>query len=477
MMAESTTIQPKGYKENPVLLPIPPEKRMHGTMTFTWMMFGMNTCIPMFFLGPIAMSLGISPGQAAVGAFLGNLAATFVLILNGYVGVKYGIPYPVQLRPSWGFKGAEIAVVLRGIVGAGWYGVEAYNGSLAIMMILLYAIGYGGRNPDLISAASFKYLVIIVAPYVAAATYVMWKGLKAIGKFVDYAGPLMVLYFLWLLYYLYVHKGANLNIPAGVPYFSSAFATYLAVQTNWWATVALNVSDLSRGLYADKRGVTAVVLGPLIGVVIGQVVGTLLGYYLVAIVGKVTPQEIILYAAPGAVAMILGEIFAFAAPFSTDVTANVPALLNILTSTFKIPIKWAAIGSGIIGFFVAPWWAVSSGPGIVNYVTAFSANYGIILGPIAGIMLADFYVIRHRHYDLQKLYTYGPEGYWYKGGFSLAAIINYIVTVGISYAFSAAIHQISWTGPIPWPTNLSWYLSVIIAFFLQIGLVKAFHEE
>ncbi len=118
-MENKNGIAPKGYQENPVLLPIPPEKRLYGATTFTWMMFGMNTCIPMFFLGPVAFSLKLTPIQAAVGAFIGNLVAVIVAILNGYVGVKYGIPYPVQLRPSWGFKGAEITVVLRGIVGAG----------------------------------------------------------------------------------------------------------------------------------------------------------------------------------------------------------------------------------------------------------------------------------------------------------------------------------------------------------------------
>lgn len=471
----SGNVEPKGYKENPVLLPIPSDKRLYGVRSFSWMMFGLNVCIPMFFLGTIGLTLGLTPVQVAVGAAVGNFAAVVVLWLNGIVGVKYGIPYPVQLRPSWGFKGAEIAVVLRGIVGFGWYGIEAYNGSLAIIMILLYALGYGGRNPDLVAAGTFKYVAVIVLPYVALATYVMWRGLKAIARFVDIAGPLIVLYFIWLLYYLSGKTPVG-QIPAGVSYFSMPFAVYLAVQTNWWATVALNISDLSRGLYADKRGVTGLIVGPLLGIVVGQIVGSLLGYYLGVYTGRMTPQEIILYGAPGVVAMILGEIFAFAAPFSTDITANIPAAINILTSTLKLPIKWAAIGSGIIGFFLAPWWAVSSGPGIVNYVTNFSSNYGIILGPIGGIMVADYYVLKKRNYDLQKLYTKGPEGYWYHNGYSYSAILSYVLTIIITYLFSWAIGQISWTGPIPWPTNLSWYLGVVLNFILYIPLAKAFKE-
>jgi len=357
-LEDKNEIVPKGYRENPVLLPIPPEKRLYGVTTFTFMMFSLNTCLPMFFLGPIAFSLKLTPMQAAVGAFIGNLVAVIVVILNGYVGVKYGIPYPVQLRPSWGFRGAEIAVVLRGIVGAGWYGVEAYNASLAILMVLLYAVGYAGRDPHAIALASFKYVVVVVAPYVALVTYVMYKGLSAIGKVVDIAGPILLLYFVWLLMYLHSQPEAATKIAEmsvqRVGYTSHEFAVYLAVQTNWWATIALNISDLSRGLYKDKRGVCGLVVGPMVGIVLGQIVGTLLGYYLALLAGYVTPQEIILYKAPGTAAIVLGELFVFLAPFSTDVTANVPALLNILTSTLRLSIKWAAIGSGIIGFLVAP---------------------------------------------------------------------------------------------------------------------------
>lgn len=475
-MAEQK-IEPKGYRENPVLLPIPSTQRLYGTVTFTWMMFALTANIPLFFLGPIAISFGLSPFEAAFAAFLGNLVAMIVLILNGVPGVRYGIPYPVQLRPSWGFKGSQIAVVLRGIVGAGWYGVEAYNGSLAILMVLLYIFGYAGRDPEAITVASFKYVVVILLPYVAAATFVMFKGLSAIAKVVNYGGPLMLLYFIWLLVYLSQTSAEGAEIPEGVGITSKTFLIYLAIQTNWWATVALNVSDLSRGLYADKRGMNALVIGPIVGVVVGQVVGTLLGYYLVAYVGKVTPQEIILFAAPGAIAIIIGELFAFLAPFSTDVTANIPALLNILTSTLRLNIKWAAIGTGVIGFLLAPWWAVENGPEIVNYVIAFSANYGIILGPIAGIMLADYYIVRKRHYDLQKLYTYGPEGYWYKNGYSISGILSYLITVVVIYLFSWAIGDMPRVGPLVFPTNLSWYLGVVIAFVLHIVLTKVFKED
>ncbi|MEM1830950.1 MAG: cytosine permease, partial [Desulfurococcaceae archaeon] len=111
------------------LKPISSNNRLYGVITFSWMMFSMNVCIPLFFLGTIGYNLGLNPLEVALGALLGNLATVVVMILNGVPGVKYGIPYPIQLRPSWGLKGSHIPVILRGIVGAGWYGIEAYSAS------------------------------------------------------------------------------------------------------------------------------------------------------------------------------------------------------------------------------------------------------------------------------------------------------------------------------------------------------------
>jgi len=452
---------------------IPKEKRLYGTVTFSWMMFSMNVCIPLFFLGTIGYNLGLNPLEVAVGALLGNLATVIVMILNGVPGVKYGIPYPVQLKPSWGTKGSHIPVILRGIVGAGWYGIEAYNASLAITMIALFMVGYGGGKPPVIVQSSFKYIVIALAVYVILATVTVAKGLRAIAKVVNISGPLLLLYFIWLTIYLGNQGAVNTVVRSGAGFFSKEFALYLAVQTNFWATVCLNISDLARGLYADKRGLRALVIGPVLGIIVTSVVASILGYYMTLYTGYSTPQEIILYAAPGFIAVILGQIFAFLAPFSTDVTANIPALMNIIEYSLKMN-KYKLIAVALIGFILAPWWAVEKGPDVVNYVTAFTASYGILLGPIAGIMLADYYIVKRRDYDFEKLYNDDPNGYWYRNGFNYAAIIAYIVSVVGIYLFSYAIGDVTRLGPLVFPTNLSWYFGVVLATLLYPLFTKLF---
>ena len=407
---------------------------------------------------------GLSLGQALLAAFIGNLAVVLVLILNSYPGWKYGIPYPVQLRPAFGHRGAELPVVLRGIVGAGWYGIEAYNGSLAVLMIILAMLG---MNADQVQNLSFKYVGVIVIPYVALATLVMIKGLKGIEFVAKYGGPLMFLYFVWLLYYMKSHA-MEAVFPAGVALTSSAFLTYLAVQTNWWATVALNISDLSRGVVTGRRGLATLVIAPLLGIVVAQVAGTALGYLLTVYSSYVTPQEIVLYSAPGLAAVVVGELFAFLAPFSTDVTANIPPIMDILQSTLRLSRRVAAVGSGVIGLVLAPWWAVENGKEIVNWVFQFSSNYGVILGPIAGIMLADYYLVHRMSYTVDMLYGKRLPR-WGKAG-----LTSLVVSIAIIYLVSAAADALVRAGPLVFPTQLSWYLGVVSGFVLHLVFARFF---
>lgn len=475
-MDENLKVVPKGYEENPDLLPLPPDKRHFGTRTFIFMMFGLNTCIPMFFLGPIAKSLGLSIGQAVVGAFLGNLIAVIVAWLNGIAGVKYGITYPVQLRSSFGFKGMRIPVVLRGISGAVWYGIEIYAASLALMMILLMALGIPSED---ILMTAIRYIPIACLLYVASIIIVMRRGLGAIGKVADWAGPLMLLYFLWLVIFLLTRSEFKPNIAemyvSTAGYFSTSFLIYLAVQTNWWATIALNISDLSRGIKQNEPN--ALPIGMIVGIVFGQMLGSALGHAAASLTGVVLPQEIILKYAPGTIAVLLGLIFAVIAPWSTDVTANAPAFSNLFMTEAKVSWKKAVTIAGIVAFFLAPWWAVEKGPDFVNYITNWASNYGILLGPIAGIMVADFWIVKKGNYDLQKLYSYGQEGYWYSNGWNKAAYYSLVLTWVLCYIIAFPTGQIAYVGKIPFPGGVIWYPAVLISLLLYAYFAKTSGEN
>jgi hypothetical protein len=244
-------VTPRGYTENPDLMPTPRSQQKYGGWTWMLMMFSMNTCIPMFFLGPIGQSLGLNFWQALWGALVGNLAAVVVMWLNGVAGVRYGITYPVQLRTTFGFRGTHVPVVMRGLAGLVWFGIEAWTGSLAITMIIALVV------------------------YLGSFILVMLFGLQGIGTMANWAGPVMLVYFVWLVFWLLTRAEFKPNIPnlwiSKAGYLSMPFMLYLAVQTDWWATVALNISDISLGINPAKRG--AFGSGLFVGIVLCQMLG------------------------------------------------------------------------------------------------------------------------------------------------------------------------------------------------------------
>jgi len=467
----------KGYEENPDLMPISAKERKLGTKSVVLMFFSMNTCIPMFFLGPIGRSFGLSLTQVLVGAAIGNSLTALVMWLNGVIGTRYGVSYPVQLRESFGFKGTIIPLFLRGAVGIVWFGIEAYVGSLALLMIFLVLIGT--PNVDVLPLAT-RYLPIALILYILSLVYVMRHGLPGIGIMANWAGPLLLVYFIWLVIWLTINPEFSANTSklfvSTAGYLSIGFFTYLAVQVNWWATVALNMSDISRGIQPNNK--RALPIGIFIGLVIGQIVGTGLGYAAITLTGIVLPQEIILKFSPGVIATIIGLSFAFIAPWSTDIVANVPAATSLLTSlSSKFSFKLALTVTGIIAFFIAPWWAFDKAQGIVNYATQWAANYGILLGPIAGIMVADYWIIKKQHYDVQKLYTYGPNGPWYAKGWSKAAYISLVLTWIAGYLIAWVAHQMAYIAFIPVPGGIIWIPTAIIAFLFYIIFDKKYQQQ
>jgi len=463
-------VTPKGYTENPDLMPTPRSQQKYGGWTWMLMMFSMNTCIPMFFLGPIGQGLGLNFWQALWGSLIGNLAAVIVMWLNGVVGVRHGLTYPVQLRSTFGFRGTHIPVIMRGISGLVWFGVEAWAGSLAITMII---VSLTGAPKDTVTATAINYLIIALVVYLGSFVLVMLLGLKGIGNMANWAGPIMLIYFIWLVIFLLTKAEFKPNIPnlwvSKAGWFSVPFLIYLAVQTNWWATVALNISDISRGINPAKKG--AFGAGLFVGIVLCQMLGTALGYTAVALTGTILPQDIIVKFSPGIVPALIGLLFAFLAPWSTDMTANSIPLFNILMSTFKMRWKPAVIVGTIIAFFAVPWWYVKGADSYLGYMQAWAGNYGILLGPIAGIMIANYWLVQKQKLDIGALYTKGSGMYWYRNGWSISAYVALILTWVICYIIAALLGQMSYVSvgaaKIPFPGGVIWYFSVVVAILLE----------
>ena len=153
-------------------------------MTAIWI--GMAVCIPTYLLASYMIKSGLNWLEAIIIIALGNIIITVPMVLNGHAGVKYGIPFPVIGRASFGTKGIHIPAIVRGIVACGWFGIQTWIGGLAF-----YAIWHAinGTTPSLdLDIGKF----IGFSLFWLLNVYFIWKGTESIKWLEKFAAPILV---------------------------------------------------------------------------------------------------------------------------------------------------------------------------------------------------------------------------------------------------------------------------------------------
>ncbi len=480
-------------KDHPELLPIPKEQQTMPTISYTLMILSMAITTSIFFLGWFAQILGLNMLQTVVAATIGNTVVAIIMYLNGYVGVKYGIPFPVQLRPAFGYRGSIIPLLVRAIVSIFWYGIDGFIASWAITEM---AMLIGGVPPDRILQIGLKYTPITFVFYLLFVWLVGYKKITKGIKWLDtVAGPLLLIFFAWFVYYLSTQPNLPGKMPSwtggGVGWLSGAFFLEVAVQTAWWGTIALNVSDICRW----NRNTSSLVWGHIFGLIIPQIIGTWLGYVATTLTaGTYSPIDIIAKYTPSAALGFFGLLFATLATGSTNATGDVPAATNAIIRITG----WGWVTSLSVATFLA--WLLIGPYSIVHWNKAlevaeslllFNWYYSLWLGPIASVMVLDFWWLRKRKYDIEELYKRGPEGkYWYTGGINWVGLGSFIIGLIGVYIWAWKRHvlgcfpagntcvPISVFGvkmPVP-GLELAWYYGFFIAAIAYIVLALAFKK-
>src|SRR6202162_4727697 len=131
---ELIQVDPSLY--NPDLAPIPPEKRSWGTYNYASLWVAMSVCIPTYMLASGLIAGGMNAIEAVFTIFLGNLIVLIPMLLNAHAGTRYGSPFPVFVRASFGVRGANVPAILRALVACGWFGIQAWIGGQAIYSML-----------------------------------------------------------------------------------------------------------------------------------------------------------------------------------------------------------------------------------------------------------------------------------------------------------------------------------------------------
>jgi NCS1 family nucleobase:cation symporter-1 len=470
---------------NADLAPVTRAQRKWGTLSFAALWISMSACIPTYMLASSLIGDGMNWSQAIVTIFLGNLVVVVPMILNAHAGTKYGIPFPVFCRASFGTVGANIPALLRALVACGWFGIQTWIGGNAIYKIL--AVFW----PALATGSTANFLGITGAQFLCFLFFwginmaVIYRGIDTIRVLLNIKAPLLIALGLLLLWWAYRNAGGFgpiLSQPSafdpGQPkagQFWTFFFPALTGMVGFWATLSLNIPDFSRYAYTQRDQI------------VGQLIGLPTTMALYAFIGvAVTSATTIIYGTTiwdpvdvltrfkNPAVLVVSMLALCIATLATNIAANVVSPANDFAhlAPKKISFRVGGYITGVIGILMMPWKLVADPTG---YIFLWLVAYSGLLGPIGGVMIADYFVVRRRQLDVLNLYL--PQGeYRYRGGFSLVAITAFIAGVLPSLpGFLANVHLIDGAHVSPFLLSLynyAWFVGFGVAFVIYLILRK-----
>jgi NCS1 family nucleobase:cation symporter-1 len=429
-MKENTSL----YSED--LAPVAADKRTWGTWNYAALWISMSLCIPTYMLASSLIDGGMNWWQSILTIFLGNTIVLIPMILNGHAGAKYGIPFPVFARASFGTSGANIPAILRAIVACGWFGIQTWIGGFALFQ--MFRLWWPGLEtlPQIFPASWTLETgpAICFLLFWLLNMYVVYLGVDSIRKLLVFKAIFLPLAALALLFWAIDAAdgiGPILSTPSKFKSSSEFFHFFFPALTGmvgFWATLSLNIPDFTRFAISQKAQIHGQIIGlppamtlfAFIGVVVTSATAIVFGTTIwdpVELAGKFESKMLV------SIAMIAVAISTLA----TNIAANIVSPANDFANLApqKINFRIGGYITGIIGILIFPWKLIADPSG---YIFTWLVGYSSLLGPIGGIMIVDYYFIRKQNLILNDLYN--PKGiYSFKYGFNRAALWALIIGI------------------------------------------------
>ena len=436
---------------NADLAPVPLGRRDWTWFNMSTVWMGMVHNVVAYETAAGLMALGMNAWQAIAATAIAYFVLFLAMWFNAVSGTRYGLPFCVLIRSSFGPRGAQLPVLIRGFVAIFWFAVQGYAGSQAIDAIL-------GTLWQPWTTFSLSILGLSLHGWVslglfwALHAWIVGHGVHRIRNFELVAGPLVIIVgVMATIWGLRVGHGLG-------PLFSQPshlsgshgwliFATGVTGLVGVWCTFAVNIPDLSRFVRSERDQV----IGQLIGLPITAVVFTLMSVIVtsatVIVFGKPIWNPVDLLLAIGhPVVLIFGGITIVIATLSVNVAANIMPACYDLVNLFPRRLNFASAGMAVlaIGLLFFPWVWFQNADSIFKVLSAI----GGVLGPVTGIMLADYFGLRRQRYDVADLYRYDGR-YGASGGWNYAGIIAFVIggfaaLSGLVVPALASFYAFSW---------------------------------
>lgn len=432
---------------NKDLLPTTLSGRTLSFIDFTLLWAGMTVNIAGFAIGA-QLYPQLAPVSVLWAIFAAYMMVTLLLVLNGDMGIKYGITFAVYMRACYGYKGSWIPGLIRTIPCFFWFGFQTWVGALALDSVVSMLTGFSNLT---------LWIVLFGALQVVNAVY----GLKAMAKFDLVAIPMLAIVFIAI--FLWLLKSNDASFIADILYApaENTYSMTFAIMgiAGGWITMALNSPDLTRQLKIKPQGNQGFVArntipfaGQFLGLVLAGTLILLVGLTSSILLGEWNPIDVVAKTFGPDKPMILFICFITItfAQWSTNTAANLMPPTYILLNSFpRLTYASATVISGIIGLVIMPW-------KFCDYLVQFQVFSSSLLGPICGIMIADYYLIRKMTLNVAELYK--TDGmYTYANGFNPAAIITTVGAFVVGY----------------FTPDYAFFVTFVIGLFGYVGLMKA----
>jgi NCS1 family nucleobase:cation symporter-1 len=456
------------------LAPVVSEKRTWGIWNYTALWISMSLCIPTYMLASSLIEGGMNWWQAVLTVFLGNVIVLIPMILNGHAGAKYGIPFPVLARASFGVLGANIPALLRAIVACGWFGIQTWIGGFALYQMLRLWIPSLDSLPSVFPASWILETgpAITFVVFWLLNMYVVHKGVESIRKLLVFKAFVLPVAALALLYWAIKDGhglGPILSQPSKFNSSSEFFAFFFPALTGmvgFWATLSLNIPDFTRYAKSQRAQVIGQAIGLAPSMTLFAFIGVIVTSATAIIFGKVIWNPIDLASNFENKWMISIAMIAISlSTLATNIAANIVSPANDFSnlSPSKIDFKKGGYITGIIGLLIFPWKLIADPSG---YIFTWLIAYSSLLGPIGGIMIVDYFFIRKKQLIVDDLYRHDGI-YQYNSGFNRIAIIAFVIGVLPSVpGFLTAIHVLQNDSFPEWLIHLynySWFVGFAVA--------------
>ena len=464
---------------NADLAPTTPAQRTWSTYDIAALWIGMSVVISTYLLAAGFIQQGMRWWQALLTILLGNMIVLIPMALNAHPGTKYGLSFPVLCRASFGTRGAHVPALARTVVACGWFGIQTWIGGQALDALL------GALWPGWVAFGA--HVAVSFALFWAMQVAILIRGMDGIKLLEKWGAPLLLLGGALLLTWAVraaggwsaLLRGADALADSGdTPRrdFWDIFWPGLTANVGYWATLSLNIPDFTRYARSQREQIIGQALGLPTTMFAFAAIGALVTSATMVVYGEAIwdPVELVKRFGNPAV-IVFATVVILVAQITTNMAANVVAPATGISNLAPRRISFLAgsLVTAALGVMMMPWKLMQSAG---SYIFTWLIGYSSLMGALAGILIADYWIVRKRQLDVRGLFD--PAGpYAYTQGVNRRAIVAFVAGVlpvvpGFLRAAATPGGLVADPGPFDIVYRYAWFVTFGIAFALYVVLMR-----